>query len=89
MIGSANKEQLPMPSIPATPSTTRVMMLLFILLMMTMTLRVAGDADDEGAAERIIQIAETRQGSSDHRARPTQLNNTTQYRPSISSTFVK
>ena len=37
------------------------------------------DADDEGPAERIIQIAETRQGSSDHRARPTQLNNTTQY----------
>ena len=47
------------------------------------------DADDEGAAERIIQIAETRQGSSDHRARPSQLNNTTQYRPSISSTFAK
>ena len=84
MIGSANKEQLPMPSIPATPSTTRVMMLLFILMMMTMLLRVAGwqmmmtmllrvanDADDEGAAERIIQIAETRQGSSDHWAQPT------------------
>ena len=55
------------------------MMLLFILVTMTMILRVANDADDEGAAERIIQIAETRQGSSDHWARPTQLNNTTQY----------